>query len=295
MMAAGEAAAGASVGDFLALLKPRVMSLVVFTGAAGLYLAPFHPHPLLCAVAILCIALAAGAAGAINMWYDRDIDAVMARTCARPIPRGSVAPETALTFGLIVALFSVTIMGLALNGLAAFLLGFTIFFYAVIYTMWLKRRTPQNIVIGGLAGALPPLIGWEAATGEIAPLPLLLTLLIFLWTPPHFWALALWRARDYAAAGVPMMPLTHGEASTKRQILLYTIVLVPVTVAPGLLIGGSLLYLIPAFTLATIFVAFAVAVIREDGYRWAKKMFGYSILHLFLLFLLLTLAKGTGL
>src|SRR5499426_672721 len=223
---------GGSIRDFIALLKPRVMSLVVFSDFAGLMVAPGQLHPVLAAVAVLCIAVGAGASGAINMWFDRDIDAIMNRTCGRPIPRGAVSPDAALSFGGVLAVFSVMLMGLAVNWAAAALLAFTIFFYVAIYTMWLKRRTPQNIVIGGAAGAFPPLIGWAAVTGDIAVAPLALFLLIFMWTPPHFWALALYRAGDYAKAGVPMLPVVAGDRETRRQIMIYTALLVPVALAP---------------------------------------------------------------
>src|SRR5688572_23632703 len=224
--------AGASAGDYLTLLKPRVMSLVVFTGLVGLYLAPGALHPFLAFVAVLCIAVGAGASGAINMWYDRDIDAVMARTKDRPIPAGRVAPENALTFGVVLAVGSVTLMGVAVNWIASALLALTIGFYVFVYTAWLKRRTPQNIVIGGASGAFPPMIGWAAVTGDVTLAPLVLFALIFMWTPPHFWALALYRCGDYAKAGVPMLPVVAGDRETRRQILIYTILLVPVALAP---------------------------------------------------------------
>jgi protoheme IX farnesyltransferase len=219
----GQAVPVASLGDFVALLKPRVMSLVVFTGIVGLLLAPGAVHPLLAAVAVLCIAVGAGAAGAINMWYDRDIDALMARTRERPIPAGRVTPAVALGLGISLAVASVAIMGLALNWVAAGLLAFTIFFYVVVYTIGLKRRTPQNIVIGGAAGAFPPMIGWAAVSGELTLAPFILFAIIFLWTPPHFWALALFRRGDYDKAGIPMLPVVAGEAVTRRQILVYTL------------------------------------------------------------------------
>ncbi len=217
------------VGDYVEILKPRVMSLVVFTGFVGLVLAPGHLHPVLAAVAMLCIAVGAGAAGAINMWYDRDIDAIMRRTAARPLPAGRMMPGEALGFGAVLAVGSVLVMGLAVNWVAAGLLALTIGFYVFVYTMWLKRRTPQNIVIGGAAGAFPPLIGWAAVTGDIGWGAVALFAIVFFWTPPHFWALALYRADDYAKAGVPMLPVVAGPRETKRQMLLYTLVLWPVS------------------------------------------------------------------
>src|SRR6185503_8416891 len=232
------------------ILKPRVMSLVVFTGFVGLALAPGHLHPVLAAIAVLCIAVGAGASGAINMWYDRDIDAVMGRTAKRPLPAGRMLPGEALGFGVVLAVGSVAVMGLAVNWVAAELLALTIGFYVFVYTMWLKRRTPQNIVIGGAAGALPPLIGWVAATGSIAVEPVLLFAIIFFWTPPHFWALSLYRAGEYAAAGVPMLPVVAGPRETKRQMLLYTLMLWPATLAPWLLGIGGPLYAIGAGALS---------------------------------------------
>jgi heme o synthase len=222
----------ARVGDYIALLKPRVMSLVVFVGAIGMLLAPGSLHPVEALIAILCIALAAGAAGSLNMWYDSDIDAVMSRTRNRPIPAGRVDRSEALSLGLILSGFSVLTLGLATNWIAAALLAFTIFFYAVIYTMLLKRSTPQNIVIGGAAGAFPPMVGWAAVTGTITPESVLLFLIIFLWTPPHFWALALYKQSDYGAAGIPMLPNVAGEKATKWQIVLYSVLLVASTIAP---------------------------------------------------------------
>src|SRR5580704_9172235 len=222
----------ASVGDYVALMKPRVMSLVVFTALVGLMVAPGHLHPVVGFAALLCIAIGAGAAGALNMWYDADIDAVMARTADRPIPAGRVTRGEALGFGVTLAGGSVAVLGLAANWLAAGLLAFTIFFYVAIYTMWLKRSTPQNIVIGGAAGAFPPMIGWAAATGGLGIESLVLFLIIFFWTPPHFWALSLWRAGDYARAGIPMLPVVAGPAETRRQILIYSLVLAPLGVLP---------------------------------------------------------------
>ena len=224
----------ASVGDYIALMKPRVMSLVVFTALVGLAVAPGSLHPVTGFTALLCIAVGAGAAGALNMWYDADIDAVMTRTARRPVPMGRVRPGEAFAFGLTLGSFAVVVLGLLVNWVAAALLAFTIFFYVVIYTAWLKRSTPQNIVIGGAAGAFPPMIGWAATTGSLSLEPVLLFLIIFFWTPPHFWALALYRTEDYARAGIPMLPVVAGDISTRRQILLYTLILVPFGVAPWL-------------------------------------------------------------
>ena len=277
----------ASVGDFLALLKPRVMSLVVFTGFAGLYLAPGHMHPFLAAVAVLSIAVAAGASGAINMWYDRDIDAVMQRTCERPLPRGRVEPGDALGFGVVLALASVMVMGLAVNYVAAALLALTILFYVFVYTAWLKRRTPQNIVIGGAAGAFPPMIGWAAATGRVDLASVALFLIIFMWTPPHFWALALCREDDYARAGVPMLPVVAGRRETKRQMLIYTILLLPVALLPTALGVAGWIYCAAALGLGLVFVLAALRVWFDEGDRSARQMFGFSILYLFALFALL--------
>src|ERR1700719_5308433 len=222
----------ANIGDYVALTKPRVMSLVVFTALVGLMVAPGGIDPFAAVVALLCIAAGAGAAGALNMWYDADIDAMMARTAMRPIPSGRISRPEALVFGLMLGMCAILALGTLLNMAAAALLAFTIFFYVVVYTIWLKRRTPQNIVIGGAAGALPPVIGWAAATGDIGLEPLLLFLIIFLWTPPHFWALSLYRTEDYARAGIPMLPVVAGAPETRRQILLYTLVLAPVGAAP---------------------------------------------------------------
>lgn len=276
--------ADAAPGDFFALLKPRVVSLVVFTGATGILVAPGAIHPLIALVALLCIAVGAGAAGAINMWYDRDIDAIMSRTSNRPIPAGRIRPADALGFGTILAVGSVAVMGLAVNFAAAALLAVSILFYVFIYTVWLKRRTPQNIVIGGAAGAFPPMIGWAAVTGSVGIESTLLFALIFFWTPPHFWALALYRCGDYEKAGIPMLPVVAGEAETKKQMLLYTVLLLPVAVAPawfgvvGWLYGGV------ALVLGLAFLAAAVCVYFDKTHRSAKRMFGYSIFYLFALF-----------
>jgi len=289
------AAHGAAVGDLVALLKPRVMSLVVFTAFCGMMLAPGSLHPVLAGIAILCIATAAGASGAINMWYDRDIDAIMARTRNRPIPAGRVAPTTALEFGGMLALGSVGLMGLAVNWAAAALLALTIAFYVFVYTMWLKRRTPQNIVIGGAAGAFPPMVGWAAVTGDVSLASIILFLIIFMWTPPHFWSLSLYRRGDYEKAGVPMLPVVAGERETRRQILIYTMLLVPVTLAPTLLGVSGWLYLGTAAALGGLFVLCALRVYADRGERAAKRMFGFSILYLFLLFAVMLIDRVAGL
>jgi protoheme IX farnesyltransferase len=288
------AEAGASVADFIALLKPRVMSLVVFSGFAGLYVAPGHIHPVIAAVAVLCIAVAAGASGAINMWYDRDIDAIMSRTRNRPIPRGAVTPEQALAFGLVLSGFSIMLMDIAVNTTAAALLGFTIFFYVVVYTMWLKRSTPQNIVIGGASGAFPPMIGWAAVTGDVSLASISLFLIIFMWTPPHFWALSLYREGDYAKAGVPMMPVVAGQRSTKLQMLVYTLILCPLTLVPVFLGVSGWIYGAASIALNLGFVGHALRVLKSDDLRYAKRMFGFSLLYLFLHFALLCVDRAPG-
>src|SRR5215467_651748 len=277
----------ADVGDYLALMKPRVMSLVVFTALVGLAVAPGHLNPVIGFMALLCIAVGAGAAGALNMWYDADVDAVMARTADRPIPAGRVRRGEALGFGMTLAVGAVAVLGLATNWLAAGLLAFTIFFYVAIYTMWLKRSTPQNIVIGGAAGAFPPMIGWAAATGGIGVESLLLFLIIFFWTPPHFWALSLWRAGDYARAGVPMLPVVAGPAETRRQILIYALMLAPLGVVPWLLGYSGALYGVVSLLAGAGIVWLAVRVRREEGLAAAKQLFGFSILYLFALFAVL--------
>lgn len=287
-------AAGSSARDFIELLKPRVMSLVVFTGFAGLVAAPGHIHPVLAAVAVLCIAVGAGASAAINMWYDRDIDAVMARTARRPIPSGRVDPAEALAFGVVLAVVSVVVMGLAVNWTAAALLALATLFYVFVYTIWLKRRTPQNIVIGGAAGAFPPMIGWAAVTGGVDLGSVVLFTLIFLWTPPHFWALALFRNADYTRAGVPMMPVVAGPDSTKRQMLAYTLILLPAGAAPYAVGIAGPAYLAGALVMGGLFVLCALNVLWATGDRPAKRMFGFSILHLFTLFALMVGEHLTG-
>ncbi|OQM74744.1 heme o synthase [Manganibacter manganicus] len=278
----------ATAGDYLALLKPRVMSLVVFTAFVGLIAAPGVPNPLLAVIAILAIAIGAGASGALNMWYDADIDAIMTRTATRPVPSGRVSAGEALSFGLILSVLSVMTLGVLVNWLSASLLAFTIFFYAVIYTMWLKRWTPQNIVIGGAAGAIPPVIGWAAATGTVSLESVILFLIIFLWTPPHFWALALFKAGDYERAGIPMMPNVAGEASTRKQIFVYALLLAPVGVLPGLFGYTTAGYGVAALLLGLGFVWYSwkVLLMRDEdrAMKPAKALFGYSLLYLFAIF-----------
>lgn len=275
----------ATAGDYFALLKPRVMSLVVFTAFVGLVAAPATINPLIAVIAILAIAIGAGASGALNMWYDADIDAVMTRTANRPVPSGRVLPGEALSFGLVLSALSVMTLGVLVNWLSAALLAFTIFFYAVVYTMWLKRWTPQNIVIGGAAGAIPPVIGWAAATGTVSLESVVLFLIIFLWTPPHFWALALFKSGDYERAGIPMMPNVAGEASTRRQIFAYAVILAPVGVLPWVLGYTSAIYGVPAVVLGIGFVWYSWAVLRmpdsDRVMKPAKALFGYSLLYLF--------------
>jgi protoheme IX farnesyltransferase len=288
----------ASVGDYLALLKPRVMSLVIFTGFAGIVVAPGHVDPLTAFVALLCIAIGAGASGALNMAYDADIDALMSRTARRPIPLGRIAQEDALGFGWTLAGGSVLVMTVFVNLLASGLLAFSIFFYVFVYTLWLKRSTSQNIVIGGLAGALPPAIGWASVTGSLALAPLVLVLITFLWTPPHFWALALYRSDDYARAGIPMLPVVKGKAHTRLQILLYSLVLFPVGLLPVFIGSGGVLTAAVASVLGAAMIWQAVAVLREkdaDREPAARRLFGVSILYLFAVFAALTVEHLAGL
>ena len=278
----------AEVGDYVALLKPRVMSLVVFTALVGLVIAPGHVHPVLAITSLLCIAVGAGASGALNMALEGDLDARMTRTANRPIPRGRITPSEAMAFGVILAFFSVLTLGILVNWYAGGLLAFTIFFYVVVYTMWLKRWTAQNIVIGGAAGSLPPVVAWVAATGSLSVEPLLLFLIIFFWTPPHFWALALFRSDDYARAGVPMLPVVAGPDATRLQVLLYTLVLVAVAVSPWPLGYFDAIYGVTSLVLGGGMLALAIQLYcsraRAVSLRAARKLFAFSILYLFALF-----------
>jgi len=278
----------ATAGDFIALLKPRVMSLVVFTAFVGLMAAPVPFHPLFAFISVLSIAVGAGASGALNMWYDADIDRLMSRTARRPVPAGRMMAGEALGFGLVLSFLSVMTLGLLVNWLAGSLLAFTIFFYAVVYTMWLKRSTPQNIVIGGAAGAFPPMVGWAAATGSVSLESVILFAIIFLWTPPHFWALALFKSGDYGRAGIPMMPNVAGEASTRRQIFVYALIVAPIGVAPWLLGYVSAGYGVVAAALGAGFVYYAWGVLRmasdDRVMKPAKQLFGYSLIYLFGIF-----------
>jgi len=289
-----------SVGDYFALLKPRVMSLVIFTAMVGLVAAPGTIHPWLAAMALLAIAVGAGASGALNMWYDADIDALMSRTKKRPVPSGAILPGEALGFGMTLAIGAVLVLGLFVNIPAAALLAFTIFFYVVIYTMWLKRATPQNIVIGGAAGAFPPMIGWVAVTGKVDLGAIALFLIIFMWTPPHFWALALWRNinADYSRAGVPMLPVVAGPDETRRQILIYTLIVLPITFLPALTGTVGPLYAVAVALLDAVFLYHAVQVFRlRDGKpaeTACKRMFAFSTLWLFLVFALILIERAAG-
>jgi protoheme IX farnesyltransferase len=288
---AGASSAGGDVGDFVALMKPRVMSLVVFTALTGLVAAPGNLHPVLALIALIAIAAGAGASGALNMWWDADIDARMSRTERRPIPQGRVAADEALTFGMVLSIGSVVLLGTTVNWVAAALLALTIAFYVVIYSMWLKRRTAQNIVIGGAAGAFPPMIGWAAVTGSVSLDSVILFLIIFMWTPPHFWALALLKHADYERAGVPMLPVASGREETRRQILLYSAALVPTAVLPVATGLGGLAYAVASIGLGGAFLALALRVRREHTGAAADKacrqLFAFSILYLFLLFAVL--------
>ena len=284
--------------DYLALLKPRVMSLVIFTAFAGLIAAPGHIHPWLAFVALAAIAVGAGASGALNMWYDADIDAVMDRTRSRPLPSGRILPGEALGFGLTLSVGAVLTLGLLVNVASAAILAFTIFFYAVIYTIWLKRSTPQNIVIGGAAGAFPPMIGWAAVTGGVELASIALFLIIFMWTPPHFWALSLYAQKDYARANIPMLPVVAGEDETRRQILIYSVLLIPVSFLPLALGTAGSLYAVVAAVLGLLFLAGAVNVYRERegkvAVSAARRFFAFSILYLFAIFACLIAERLVG-
>jgi protoheme IX farnesyltransferase len=302
----GAAAPAAYVNDWrdwVRLLKPRVVSLVVFTGAIGLFLAPGHLHPVLAFTAILCIAVAAGAAGCLNMWWERDIDALMRRTRQRPIPAGRIDPDDARAFGVTLAVASVLVMALATNVCAAFVLAVSITFYVGVYTMWLKRRTPQNIVIGGAAGAFPPVIGWAAVTGSIDVMPLLLFLLVFFWTPPHFWSLSLYACEDYGRAGVPMLPVVAGRRETRRQIFFYTLPLAVVAVLPWALGFAGAVYGVTAVVFSLLFCVLAWRVLMEKqdltgrsltGDRHARRAFRFSLLYLAVLFTALGVDRLVG-
>lgn len=288
----------AQFGDYYELLKPRVMRLVVFTAAVGLLTAPVAVHPIVAFAAILCIAVGGGASGALNMWWDSDIDAVMSRTVGRPIPSGRVERGEALAIGLTLAFMSVMMLALFGNLLSAGILAFTIFFYAVVYSMWLKRSTPHNIVIGGAAGAFPPMIGWAVATGSIGIESILMFALIFMWTPPHFWALALFRNDDYKAANVPMLPITNGTNSTRRHIIAYTVLLAPIAIAPAFTQVGGLLYLVVALVMNAVFLFGAFNIWKRndeaataDSFRAEKRFFAFSIVYLFVHFVALLLEK----
>jgi protoheme IX farnesyltransferase len=276
----------ARASDFIALLKPKVMSLVVFSGFAGMFVAPgFHElHPFLAFVAMLSLAVGAGASGAMNMWYERDIDALMNRTKNRPLPTGRIAPAEALTFAVVMSIAAIMVMGLALNWLAAGLLAFASFFYVFVYTIWLKRVTPQNIVIGGAAGAFPPIVGWAAVTGDVSLYPVILFLIIFFWTPPHFWALSLFAGEDYKRANIPMMNVVKGTRATKIQMLIYTLLLLPLTLAPYFLGFAGIQYALIAAGLGAFFVFTAIRVLMSEELKSAKLMFGYSVFYLFALF-----------
>ncbi len=290
---------GARVEDYFELLKPRVMSLVVFTAAIGMLLAPGGINPVIGFIAILAIAIAGGASGALNMWYDSDIDAVMSRTANRPIPAGRIERDHALALGLVLSVFSVVLLGLATNWLAAGLLAFTIFFYAVIYTIWLKRSTPQNIVIGGAAGAFPPMVAWAAVTGTVSLESCLLFLIIFFWTPPHFWALALYKQSDYGAAGIPMLPNVAGNDATKLQILIYSLILVATTLVPGVIGFGGIIYMATATLTGLSFIWFAWRLFRTRDDKSMRKagrsLFTYSLSYLAIIFLALLTDHVAGL
>ena len=283
-----------SLEDFISLLKPRVMSLAIFTSVSGLILSPTTLHPFLCILSIFCISLGAGASGAINMWFDRDIDKMMERTKNRPIPSKKIMAGDALGFGILLSLVSVIILGLSVNYFAAFLLALSISFYIFIYTIWLKRRTTQNIVIGGAAGAFPPVIGWACATGDVSTFPIILFVLIFIWTPPHFWALALYKDTEYSRAKIPMLPVIKGQRKTKQQILIYSLLLFLVSLSPYYFGFSGIIYLFFSLTLGVYFVYLAYKIFKSDDKNktiYAPKLFKFSILYLYLIFLILVIDK----
>ena len=283
-----------SLEDFISLLKPRVMSLAIFTSVSGLILSPTTLHPFLCILSIFCISLGAGASGAINMWFDRDIDKMMERTKNRPIPSKKIMAGDALGFGIILSLVSVIILGLSVNYFAAFLLALSISFYIFIYTIWLKRRTPQNIVIGGAAGAFPPVIGLACATGDVSTFPIILFVIIFIWTPPHFWALALYKDTEYSRAKIPMLPVIKGQRKTKQQILAYSLLLFLVSLSPYYFGFSGIIYLFFSSTLGFYFVYLAYKIFKSDDKKkttYAPKLFKFSILYLYLVFLILVIDK----
>ena len=283
-----------SVSDYISLLKPRVMALAIFTSICGLYLAPGNLHPFLSLTAIICISIGAGASGAINMWYDRDIDGKMERTKKRAIPMGKIDPANVLGFGVILAVISVLVLGLTINYFAAFLLASSIAFYIFIYTVWLKRRTPHNIVIGGAAGAFPPVIGWSCVTGDISVLPLMLFLIIFVWTPPHFWALAMYKDVEYSKVNIPMLPVVHGRKVAKIQSFIYSLVLCLVSVAPFFIGLTGKVYLFSSLFLNSIFIFYSFKLLNSDKNEndiFASRLFKFSILYLYLIFMFFILDK----
>lgn len=288
-----------TAGDYFSLLKPRVMSLVIFTAFIGLLVAPGEIHPIIGFTAILCIAVAAGASGCLNMWYEADLDAKMKRTAGRPIPSGKIDPESALHFGVGLSVASVLTMGLLVNAVAAVLLTVTILFYVVVYTMWLKRRTAQNIVIGGASGAFPPMVAWAAVTGDVSLASVTLFSIIFMWTPPHFWALSLYACKDYANAGIPMLPVVSGEKATKNHIMLYTLAMVPVTLLPWYFGFAGLIYGATAALLGGMFIWLSYALLTDkksvdEDSASAKKVFFFSIFYLFALFAVLGIENLIG-
>ena len=288
-----------SAGDYFSLLKPRVMSLVIFTAFIGLLVAPGEIHPVIGFTAILCIAVAAGAAGCLNMWYEADVDAKMVRTANRPIPAGRIDAQSALHFGVALSTASVLIMGLTVNVVSALLLAFTILFYVVVYTMWLKRRTAQNIVIGGASGAFPPMVAWAAVTGDVSMESAVLFAIIFMWTPPHFWALSLFACKDYANAGIPMLPVVSGEKATKKQIMLYTVLMVPITLLPWYFGFAGIIYGATAALLGGMFIWLSYALLNdkysvEENDSCAKKVFFFSIFYLFALFAVMGIENLIG-